>query len=450
MENSALRVGFGRSNITPNEPVPLAGYGNTSFRFFKNVRDEIQAGCIAVSDAAGSTVLLFDLDLIVMDEPVLGRIRESIEKALGITGDRVMTCCTHTHSGPDIWNMKEPSICRYHDLLVEKLTEAAARAMEDRKEARMLYGSVEVYNMNFVKHYCHTTAEGETKYFGDNFGTTVYDDTTRHATDADPSLHILQFQREGGKDIVAVNWRGHPHFTSGSKKYDLSADYMGAYRRCLEQMRDCHAVFFQGCGGNLNSSTRLPHERRFTSCDSYGMALAAATVEGLEKYMTEARSGAVSTKQVMLTGKLDHSKDHLVPVAQEALAVWKETNDYAKVMELARPHGIRSPYHANAIVSKSKRPETMELELNAIAIGPDVGFVTGSEMYDTVSMMTEEGSTFAATVTLGYCSAYRGYIPSKFGFEYTSYESDVAWFSPGIGEQIAESFIQMLNELKNN
>lgn len=443
------RVGFGRVDITPEEAVPLAGYGNTSMRFFQNIKDRIIGNCVAVSDQADSTVLLFDVDLIVMDEPVLGMVREGIEKSYGVPGDRVMICATHTHAGPDIWNDNEPSIVRYHQLLSSKLIEAAGIALADRKEAQLLFGTVEVPNMNFVKHYCHTTADGQTLYFGDNFGTAVYDETTRHATENDPSLHVLQFKRQGGKDIVIGNWRAHPHFNSGSKKYDLSADYMGAFRKSLEFMRDCHAVFFQGCGGNNNSSTRLPHERRYTTADSYGMALAASAVECLEKHMTPAAAGVVKTRQLWLEYALDHREDHRLEQALEVQKVWRETNDHAKVKEVAAPYGIRSPYHANAIVAKAKRPATKTMEINALAIGPDVGIITGSEMFDTISIMTEQASPFAATVTMGYCNAYRGYIPSKFGFEYTCYESDVAWFAPGIAEKMIDTYVEMLKELKD-
>ena len=442
-------AGFGRVDITPQESVPLAGYGNTAKRYFRNIRDRVIGNCVAVTDEENSTVLLFDVDLLVMDEPVLGRVRAGILEQYGIPDDRVMICATHTHSGPDIWNTREAAIVRYHDLLVERLIEAAGKALADRKPSQLYYGTVEVPNMNFVKHYCHTTESGETLYFGDNFGTQVLDETTRHATENDPSLHVLQFKRESGKDIVIGNWRAHPHCTSGSKKYDLSADYMGAYRRCLEAMRDCNAVFFQGCGGNNNSSTRLAFERRCTTCDSYGMALAAAAVECLEKNMTEAAPGKVKTKQIWLCYPLDHREDHRLNEAREVQKIWQETNDKAAVMAVASRYGIRSPYHANAIVRKAAQKASETMEINAMSFGPDVAIVTGSEMFDTISMKTEEGSPFKMTATMGYCNAYRGYIPSKFGFEYTCYESDVAWFAPGIAEKMIETYIEMLKELKD-
>jgi len=449
MMNTYFNIGFGRTNITPKEPVPLGGYGNTSFRFFKAIRDDLYATCIALSDSTGGTVILLETDGLVMDEPVLGMIQSSIEEQLGISRDRVMVSVSHSHSTPDIWNVNEPSIQRYHKLLAEQLTEAARQAVSDLSEAKLYYSSIELENMNFVRHYYNVDENGEKHFFGDNFGKPVYDSTTGHATEADPTMHVLRIVREGKKEIVLINWRCHPHFTGGSKRYELSAYYVGAYRKALQAMRDCWAVFFQGCGGNLNEKTRLAEERRYTTCESYGMNLAAKAIECLETNMTEAAAGPVIMKKVWLDGKLDHRTDHLVEQAKKVREIWATTNDMAKTMEIARPFGIRSPYHANAIISKAARPETREMELNAIALGPDIAIVTGSEMFDTVSMATEEASVFRATITMGYCNAYRGYIPSKYGFEYTCYESDVAMYAPGIAEQISDTYIQMLQELKN-
>jgi len=448
MSNGLLRVGFGRTVITPNEPVPLGGYGHSSKRFNQVVRDDLHATCVAVSDAAGSTVLFLEMDGLVVDEPFLSDARERIKTYLGIPPERVMIGASHSHSTPDNWNFSEPSIQRNHKFLAGRLYEAAALALQDMAEAVLSYGSIKVDNMNFVKHYCHTTPEGQTLYFGDNFGTAVYDETTRHATDANPMLHVLRFAREGKKDIVIGNWRAHPHFTSGLKKYEMSGDYIGVFYRTLERMRDCHAMFIQGCAGNLNSSTRLPEERRYTSCDSYGIALAANAVECLDKYMTEAAPGEVKSVQVMLNGKLDHRQDHLVEYAEVAQKIWLDTADSAKVREYGLQYGIRSPYHAGNIIKKASRGKTHEMELNAICLGPDVAIVTGSEMFDTISTATEADSPFATTITMGYCGAYRGYMPSKFGFEYTCYESDVAWYAPGIAEQIVENYLEMLHKLK--
>ena len=112
------------------------------------------------------------------------------------------------------------------------------------------------------------------------------------------------------------------------------------------------------------------------------------------------------------------------------------------------PLGIRSPYHANAIAYRTELPETLPLELNAMTVG-NLAFVSApNELFDTISVYVEDHAPFDKVLTLGYANNYMGYIPSKFGYEYTCYESDCTRFAPGTGETIAQTMVDMLTELK--
>ena len=57
-----MLVGFGSACITPEESVPLAGMGNTSKRMSTTILDDLYATCVAFTDEANRTVLLFTLD----------------------------------------------------------------------------------------------------------------------------------------------------------------------------------------------------------------------------------------------------------------------------------------------------------------------------------------------------------------------------------------------------
>ena len=59
---SEFLVGFGRVDITPREPLPLMGYGNTMRRISANVLDPLYATCVAVSDGEGGLVLVLGVD----------------------------------------------------------------------------------------------------------------------------------------------------------------------------------------------------------------------------------------------------------------------------------------------------------------------------------------------------------------------------------------------------
>lgn len=93
------------------------------------------------------------------------------------------------------------------------MEQAAVNAMADRKPAQLFAGSVETEGLNFVKHYVgKSRSTGQYCVIGDCFGDPKHTDILRHTTPVDPTLHVLQFKRQEGKEIVLINFRAHPHF----------------------------------------------------------------------------------------------------------------------------------------------------------------------------------------------------------------------------------------------
>jgi len=145
--------------------------------------------------------------------------------------------------------------------------------------------------------------------------------------------------------------------------------------------------------------------------------------------------------------------DHLAPIAKELRQQWNKDFDTAKLKERALPLGIRSQFHAGAIWWNSERTKEEDgwIILNAVAIGDAFAFVTfPGEMYDSISVRMEENSPFFTTMMLGYCYHHLGYLPSRVAYKYTSYETDITRFAAGTGEQVADTQVKMLEELKNS
>ena len=440
-------VGYSRIDITPQTSVPMAGYGRTSQRMSRTIRDNMYATSVAMRDEEGEIVILLSMDLQRASDVTVGAIRPLVSEATGIPADHIMLHGTHMHSGPDLNNIKEQSIVDYIDYLNPRLVQVILESIEDLKPAELYYGSVETEGLNFVKHYQHTTADGEVKFFGDNFGTQVLDSTTKHATDADPTMWLMQITREGEKDIILANWRTHPTLTGGSTKYELSADLVGTFRLALESQIDCEFIYFTGASGNINASSRIKSEMAAADVDQHGALLAMHAMEGL-KNMTKVDTTDLKTKQTVLDMQTNHTTDSLVVYAKQINAMWGQGATFSECAEAGKPYGIRSPYFAGAIISRAQRAESMDVELNTITIGDDIAICTApNELFDTNSVFVEEHAPYKMTMTFGYSNGYRGYIPSAYGWEYTSYESDCCYFMPGCGEEIQDTFLAMLGEL---
>jgi len=293
-----FKVGYNRQTVHPANPIPLAGYSNEPQRLHKAITEDICATAVAYSDGI-TTVLTIGTDLCTLGEPFATNARLGVCAATGLTEEQVFIAATHTHSGPAMQRDDFDSIVQYKKQFIEAISTAAKEAIADLKPAKMYAGSIETEKLNFVKHYkVRDNKTGEISCIGDQYGTDTGKTYIDHMTKADTTLHVVKFTREGGKDVVIANFRAHPHFTGGYFKYDLSSDYIGAFRMAFEAMYDCHCVYFQGACGNINSSTRMAGERLYTTCRSHGMGLAAAAYECIQKRMHEVAVAPIKTKQV--------------------------------------------------------------------------------------------------------------------------------------------------------
>ena len=447
---SSLKVGFSRVVMNPEESVPLAGYCNENVRFSKQVIDDLCATSVAITDKSGSTVLLMSVDSDMSYEEPWKKVREMICQETGLDEDRIWIAGCHSHSAPSIGRSKDvPSIIRYTKLMIQRMYLSAMEALADRLPARMFISSVEAEGMNFVKHYRAKDIEtGEISYIGDQFGTRKKKIILDHATKADPTMHLVRFVREGGKDVIIANWRAHPQFTGGYHAYDVSSDFIGTFRLELEAMTDCHAVYFQGACGNLNATSYVEEEMKYKDHRSFGKRLAEYAVEGLAK-SKEVLAGEVKNREVVFPARINHSLDHLYGPASEMDKVWDESFDLNRCVEMGKPYGIRSIYQAFAIIGNYESGETLNMTLKACTIGDKVAFVSfPGELFDTISAGLEEQSPYERTLLIGYCHHHVGYLPSSLGFSYTSYETDTTRMAPGTGEDVQIQYVRMLDELK--
>ena len=444
-------VGYNRQIVNPDASIPLTGYSTEAVRFHTAITEDICITCVAFSDGT-TTVLAIGVDLCTLRDDVSHKFRELVAQATGLPETHIFIAATHTHSAPSMHNDEYESVRDYVAKFAQNLQIAAKEAIADLKPAKVFAGSIETHNLNFVKHYkMRDQVTGEVSCIGDCYGTEKGKIYIDHMTKADPTLHIVRFQREGGKDVVLANFRAHPHFTGGSKKLDLSSDYIGAFRMALEAMYDCHAVYFQGACGNINASSRLPGERRYTTCRSYGAALAASALECLGRCMKEVTPAPIRTKQVTFYAEIDHTMNHLAEEGERIWKLWKETYDSALVRQECEPLGISSQYHAWCITANAKRTKEKDgwLILNAVTLGEELAFVTfPGELFDSLSVRIEDNSPFQTTLLFGYCYHHRNYLPSMAAFKYGSYEVDTTRFLPGTGEQVADTYVEMLKELK--
>ena len=90
--------GASQVDITPSQPVHLAGYGERN-KPSEGVHDPLMGAVLFLQDTITQT-LLIGLDLIGVDAEFTSQARAEIEKGAGIPAQNIAIACTHTHSGP--------------------------------------------------------------------------------------------------------------------------------------------------------------------------------------------------------------------------------------------------------------------------------------------------------------------------------------------------------------
>jgi hypothetical protein len=260
-------------------------------------------------------------------------------------------------------------------------------------------------------------------------------------------MHLLKFVRQNGPDILVLSWRAHASITGGSRKPDVSADFVGSVRSYLEEKTGALFAYWQGCAGNVNPRSRIPEQDCTRDYMEFGRLLGGFALRGLE-HMQLQKPGRLRFALKSFPGRINHTQDHLVEKAAEIQTYYRETNDWTGAKEMGKPYGIRTPFLAGAIVKRAKRPQFEDTTITGFALNDDVAVIAAChEMFDTTGQYVEDHSPFRHTVSLGYTNGQLGYMPTAYAWLYSCYESDTTRFAAGTAEEIAWQQLQLLKRL---
>ena len=438
---STVKLGYARVDITPTEPVPLEGYGNNSGRMHANVLDPLYATCLAFEDGQGNRALICTLDMCILGAYYDSHTHPALSVATGIAPDKILVSCTHNHSSPDLRSVEIESVPRYNAFLEKQLITAAKEAVADMKPATAQIGRTHVQGMNHVRRY--VLQDGT--YAGDNYGHPKESPFSHHESTVDNCLQMVKFTREGGKAVVIANFQMHPHRTGGYRKLDVSSDIVGAMRDAYEEKTGTLFAYFSGASGNVNGHSRIKLEDVTPDYKTHGQALAEYA---LQITFRSAELGAIKTASKEAQLQINHDQDHLLPQAEEINKVWRETKDYVACKPLLEKYGFNSVYQAESLIPRVKMPATCQIPIWTISMG-DLAFVGAPyEMFDTNGQQIKDASPFRMTFILTCTNQYHSYMPSKLGFAHGGYSADRCRYKPGVGEQLAENYIELLESMK--
>lgn len=440
-KEGAFEVGLYYADVTPKlgkHTVGLRGFGDTETRIAKDILSYLYASCLALRDADGETALVISLDFSSMENKTFDQVRKAISDATGVPSENIVVSCTHQHSSPEP-NSDEA----YAKYMLEKIAEGAKLAIEDLSPATMEITTIKTEGLNFVRHY--KMKDGT--YYGDNFGSTA-SGFEGHTSEPDPVMQLVKISRDGKNPILVTNYQGHPHLGAMEYYTSIHADTVGVYRDTVKEKLGYDVVYFSGASGNIKMKSAIEEENQTTDFREHGKLL-AKYAEQAEGTYTAISGGKVKAIETTYVATVDHSNDHLQSIAETVYAAFKKTGSNAEAMKLVgADSGLSSAHHAGAILSIIKMGETSDIEhMGAISAG-DLAFIAAPyEMFDQNGVFIKEKSPFKMTIITTIANSRYGYIPSEFTYSYGGYEVDTSKYVRGTAEELADQFVDMLNQL---
>ncbi len=274
------KVGLGRRNITPEQPVFLAGYASRD-KPFEGVVHEIHVKALALEDAAGHLGLLVTSDLIGFRNSVGERVCEQLQQQRGLERRQILLNSSHTHTGPTIFleqadagdNMtaaQAADTIAYSERLIELTVDAALDALDDRQPATLSHG---IGVCRFAMNRREWTPQGIK--LGFNPGGYV-----------DRSVPVLRIDGADGRPRAVLFGAGAHNTTLTGQHFVVSGDYAGYAQTNIEaELPGVQAMFMLGCAGSANPYPRGTLE----DVQSHGAELGEEVVRVIETELSPLR-----------------------------------------------------------------------------------------------------------------------------------------------------------------
>ena len=273
----AWKAGVAKVDITPAEPIWLAGYGNRA-KPSDGVLQKIYVKALALEDETGKRSVLVTSDLVGFSRAMVDDIVTRAKAQYGIPRERLILNYSHNHSCPVTGDV----LFIYYDL------DPGQKAVVERYTRRLLDQVVGVIGASL-----QNLSPAQVSFEQGLAGFAVNRRRSRPggrklSGPVDHDVPVLAVRSPGG-DLRAIVFGYSCHATSLSG-YEINGDYAGFAQHELEAAYPgATALFVAGCGGDANPlprvmGTTVPEAVALSR--SYGQTLAMAVKLVLRGTMT--------------------------------------------------------------------------------------------------------------------------------------------------------------------
>ncbi|QDT89290.1 neutral/alkaline non-lysosomal ceramidase N-terminal domain-containing protein [Gimesia algae] len=425
--------GFARTEITPETPLRLSGYGNRAV-VYEGVDEPLFVRAIAIKTPEQKICSLVSLDSIGFAGSFTDRIAKQVNQKYGLSRDQLVICSTHSHTAPQpveglsnifstpLTEAQRDAAQKYWNSVEERIVQTIGRAIADLQPGVM---SLATGKVGFAQNR-RVLKNGKWTGFGVNPEGPV-----------DHSLPVLTVTDSAGKlRGLLFNYACHCT-TFGSDFNRLNGDWAGyAAKSIEEQQGDIVAICTIGCGADQNP-VRGNKEVARDLAIGHGRAIAVEVARLLKQPMQPitapmktaygvARLPFDAPSEMEFKQALKSTRPQVHRHAEQMLALYQQ------------PGGLPQSYPAPVQVWKFGRQLTMI-------------FLGGEVVVDYALRLKKELNSEAVWVT-AYANDVFGYVASERMRAEGGYEVDfsmIYYNQPGRWDKGTEEIlIRRIHELE--
>ena len=435
-----MRVGTGKVDVSPREPMFLWGYPHVK-RISTGINDPLYASILFLADD-NSSVMTIALDLLYISAEDTVDLRNRIAEQISIEPANIMISCTHTHSGPVTVDLiitgSDPVVPavdkEYMAEVKDKIVTAAVKAANDIVDAEIAITSAEI----------------------DGVGCNRNDPEALR--DSEAGIIVVRDQLSKKVFAVSLVYCMHPTVMHEDSTL-VSSDFPGYTRMCIQKQLGDDLVVSYHTGPQGNQSPRY-HVRAqtFAEAERLGNILGESVVAAVENLVDEDFEKnpiiAVATSTIESVRKQVES----VSAAEENLTFRRD--EFERLKRENAGHGpIRtaecSVFGAEEAVFVAKYAESgsldtklqnyKKLEVQVFRVGGCYLVGLQGELFVEYSLYIKEnfsGQVFVLCCTNGET---QGYIVTE---EATGYEADNALFAPATGAAMVDKAVELIDGME--
>lgn len=453
MNETALLAGFARGKVTPPMGAKIPGYFKT--RYSDGIITDLYLQATAFSDGE-TCAIVFSCDTISIADDAYALISSKISECCGIEPEAVYIHATHSHTAFRIIlpPKDDPVYSEFFPFVVSQFCEVSKAAFADLKPCTMKVAFGKAEGISFNRRYEMKDGTYKTN------PRTGDPDIARRCGPLDESVQLLRILREGGKEILFVNFGTHPDTVGGTQ---YCADWCGYLVDFLRGAfnQNVEAMMLNGAQGDVNHCDRfLPAGTVFPKTFIAQKMARVLTGEVLKIYDSakDIDNGKIFYyREKVVIGKNAYNPAHL-PLAREInehYQVFLKTgikDDILNDPDLRRldDEGGRamSIPEAVRIIANLTPPDTFEFPVSGLQIGP-VGFIgIPGEPFTQIGMDTKKDSKLALTIVNCLVNGGRGYFPTEDAFAVGGYERSTSRFASNCAEIVTEACLKIRTKME--